>query len=179
MSGNEVQSIRMSETQNDPREPSNSPQHVHDNQKSLALEKAIHDAHARLNRPCQKEIEILQQRGAFYLPPEAVCDELVSAYFKWVAAIIPVVNRSQFMQKYNDPDDLPSLLLLQAILMAGSQVCNTHKSMDPKVSILYDASSYHTRAKALYDSNYEGDKAIVVQALVLMGWYCEGSEGRR
>jgi hypothetical protein len=38
--------------------------------------------------------------------------------------------------------------------------------------------TFYKRAKALYDANYEDDRVTIVQALVLLGWYWEGPEGK-
>lgn len=124
------------------------------------------------------EIEILHRRGAFLLPPRELCDELVEAYFKWVAPVVPIVNRNRFMRRYQDPHNPPSLLLLQAILLAGSRVCNNSKLMDQNGSTIPASTTFYKRAKALYDANYEDDRVTLVQALVLMGWYWEGPEGQ-
>ena len=123
------------------------------------------------------EIEILHQRGAFLLPPRALCDELVAAYFRWVAPVMPVISRSRFMRRYGDPKNPPSLLLLQAILLAGSRVCTNPQLMDPNGSTAPATMTFYKRAKALFDANYEEDRVTIVQALVLMGWYWEGPEG--
>lgn len=122
------------------------------------------------------EMEILGRRGAFLLPPKALCDELVDAYFEWVAPIVPVINRNRFMRQYRDPDNPPSILLLQAMLLAGSRVCNSQALMDANHSTTPAALTFYKRAKALYDANYEDDRVTIVQALVLMGWYWEGPE---
>ncbi|KAI9754358.1 MAG: Cutinase transcription factor 1 alpha [Chaenotheca gracillima] len=122
------------------------------------------------------EIEILHQRGAFLLPPRALCDELVDSYFKWVAPIVPVINRTRFMRRYRDPKNPPSLLLLQAVLLAGSRVCSNPQLMDANGSTTPAAMTFYKRAKALFDANYEDDRVTIVQALVLMGWYWEGPE---
>jgi hypothetical protein len=122
------------------------------------------------------EIDILHQRGAFLLPPRSLCDELVEAYFKWVAPIVPVINRNRFMKQYRDAKNPPSLLLLQAILLAGSRVCTNPQLMDANGSTTPAALTFYKRAKALYDANYEDDRVTIVQALVLMGWYWEGPE---
>jgi len=122
------------------------------------------------------EIEILHQRGAFLLPPRALCDELVEAFFKWVAPVVPVINRSRFMRQYRDPKNPPSLLLLQAVLLAGSRVCNNAQLMDSSGSTTPAAMTFYKRAKALYDANFEDDRVTIVQALILMGWYWEGPE---
>jgi hypothetical protein len=123
------------------------------------------------------EIEILHQRGAFLLPPRALCDELVEAFFKWVAPVVPVINRSRFMRQYRDPKNPPSLLLLQAVLLAGSRVCTNPQLMDSSGSTTPAAMTFYKRAKALFDANFEDDRVTIVQALILMGWYWEGPEG--
>ncbi|KAL8731426.1 MAG: hypothetical protein Q9166_003401 [cf. Caloplaca sp. 2 TL-2023] len=122
------------------------------------------------------EIAILHQRGAFLLPPRALCDELIDSFFRWVAPVCPVINRSRFMQRYGDPKNPPSLLLLQAMLLAGSRVCTNPQLMDANGSTTPAAMTFYKRAKALYDANYEDDRVTIVQALVLMGWYWEGPE---
>lgn len=124
------------------------------------------------------ELDILHQRGAFLLPPRALCDELVDAYFQWIAPVVPVINRSKFMRRYRDSKNPPSLLLLQAILLAGSRVCSNPQLMDANGSTTPAAMTFYKRAKALYDANYEDDRVTIVQALILMGWYWEGPEGK-
>lgn len=140
------------------------------------LPENIRGAKARVNDVDNMEIDILHQRGAFLLPPRALCDELVEAYFKWVAPVVPIVNRSRFMRQYRDPKNPPSLLLLQAILLAGSRVCTNAQLMDSSGSTAPAAMTFYKRAKALYDANYEDDRVAIVQAALLMGWYWEGPE---
>ena len=140
------------------------------------LPENVRGSRARLTELDNVEIDILHQRGAFLLPPRALCDELVESYFKWVAPIVPVINRSQFMKQYRDAKNPPSLLLLQAILLAGSRVCTNPQLMDANGSTTPAALTFYKRAKALYDANYEDDRVTIVQALVLMGWYWEGPE---
>lgn len=141
------------------------------------LPETVKGSRARLTELDNVEIDILHQRGAFLLPPRALCDELVESFFKWVAPVVPVINRSRFMRRYRDPKNPPSFLLLQAILLAGSRVCTNTQLMDADGSTTPAAMTFYKRAKALYDSNYEDDRVTIVQALVLMGWYWEGPEG--
>ncbi|KAL0638415.1 Transcriptional activator of fatty acid utilization [Maublancomyces gigas] len=140
------------------------------------LPENIRGSRARLTELDTIEIDILHQRGAFLLPPRALCDELVEAYFKWIAPIVPVINRSRFMRRYRDPKNPPSLLLLQSVLLAGSRVCQNPQLMDVTGSTTPAAMTFYKRAKALYDANYEDDRVTIVQSLVLMGWYWEGPE---
>lgn len=140
------------------------------------LPENVRGSRARLTELDNVEIDILHQRGAFLLPPRALCDELVDSYFKWVAPIVPVINKARFMKDYRDPKSPPSLLLLQAILLAGSRVCTNPQLMDANGSTTPAALTFYKRAKALYDANYEDDRVTIVQSLVLMGWYWEGPE---
>jgi hypothetical protein len=142
------------------------------------LPENVRGAKARVNELDNMEIEILHQRGAFLLPPRALCDELVEAFFKWVAPVVPVINRSRFMRLYRDPKNPPSLLLLQAVLLAGSRVCTNPQLMDSSGSTTPAAMTFYKRAKALYDANYEDDRVTIVQSVILMGWYWEGPEGK-
>lgn len=154
---------------------------VHDRQGSAdvvhyPLPENVRGSRARLTELDNVEIDILHQRGAFLLPPRALCDELIEAYFNWVHPIVPIVNRTRFMRQYRDPKNPPSLLLLQAVLLAGSRVCNNPQLMDANGSTTPAALTFYKRAKALYDANYEDDRVTIVQSLLLMGWYWEGPE---
>ncbi|KAI1639840.1 fungal-specific transcription factor domain-containing protein [Biscogniauxia mediterranea] len=154
---------------------------VHDRQGSsdvvhYPLPENVRGSRARLTELDNIEIDILHQRGAFLLPPRSLCDELIDAYFRWVHPIVPVINRTRFMRQYRDPKNPPSLLLLQAVLLAGSRVCNNPQLMDANGSTTPAALTFYKRAKALYDANYEDDRVTIVQSLLLMGWYWEGPE---
>ncbi|KAH9887140.1 fungal-specific transcription factor domain-containing protein [Xylariomycetidae sp. FL2044] len=154
---------------------------VHDRQGSsdvvhYPLPENVRGSRARLTELDNIEIDILHQRGAFLLPPRSLCDELIESYFRWVHPIVPVINRTRFMRQYRDPQNPPSLLLLQAVLLAGSRVCNNPQLMDANGSTTPAALTFYKRAKALYDANYEDDRVTIVQALLLMGWYWEGPE---
>ncbi|GAW10931.1 hypothetical protein ANO14919_002690 [Xylariales sp. No.14919] len=140
------------------------------------LPENVRGSRARLTELDNIEIDILHQRGAFLLPPRQLCDELIEAYFKWVHPIVPVINRTRFMRQYRDPKNPPSLLLLQAVLLAGSRVCQNQQLMDANGSTTPAALTFYKRAKALYDANYEDDRVTIVQSLLLMGWYWEGPE---
>ena len=141
------------------------------------LPENVRGTRAKLNELDNVELDILHQRGAFLLPPRGLCDELVEAFFTWVAPVVPVINRSRFMRKYGDSKNPPSLLLLQAILLAGSRVCKNPQLMDSNGSTTPAAMTFYKRAKALFDANYEDDRVTIVQATILMGWYWEGPEG--
>ncbi len=119
------------------------------------------------------ELQMLRQRGALSLPPPAVSDDLVRTYFKWVAPVMPIINKTRFMKQYRDPKNPPSLLLQQAVFLAATRACTNAQLMDSSGSTIPAATIFYKRAKALYESNYEDDRIAIVQALILMGWYWE------
>lgn len=116
------------------------------------------------------ELEILRARGVFSLPPKEVCDQLVDAFFTWVAPIVPIINKSSFTKRYHEPNNQPLILLMQTILLAGSRVCPSSTSLDSSTS---SETLFYQRAKALYDADYEKDRVTTVQSLILLGWYWE------
>ena len=134
-------------------------------------------AESKLRHLDEVEMGILHQRGAFLLPSRALCDELIESYFAWVAPIVPIINRSQFMRQYRDPKNPPSLLLMHALLLASTRVSTSAGIVDENGTTMAAAKTFYTRAKALLDAKYEDDQITLVQALVLMGWYWEGPQG--
>lgn len=131
---------------------------------------------SRLNELDNEEIEILKFRGAFLLPPRDLCDDIVEAYFEKIHPMMPFLNRSQFMRKYNDLVNPPSLLLLQSMLLAGSRVCKNPALLDSSGSPDLASLTFYKRAKALFDANYEKDSVVIVQSVLLLGWWWEGPE---
>ena len=143
----------------------------------FSLPDEIRGTSARQTELDKVEVDILEKRGAFMLPPRDLCDELVEAFFTWVWPVVPVVNKTAFMKRYRHAKNPPSLLLLQAILLAGTRVCNNQQLLGTDGTTTHAAMNFYTRAKALYDANYEDDRVTIIQSLILMGWYWEGPEG--
>jgi hypothetical protein len=131
---------------------------------------------SRLGEMDKEEVDILKIRGAFLLPSRELCDDIVESYFEKVHPIIPVINRTLFMRQYNDPTNPPSLLLLQAVLLCGSRVCQNPGLKDATGSSELASLTFYKRAKALYDANYELDRISLVQSTLLMGWWWENPE---
>jgi hypothetical protein len=120
-------------------------------------------------------VDILNQRHAFDLPSQAVCDALVDVFFKWIAPVLPVIDRHDFMHRYRNPQNPPSILLTQAVLMVASRFHHNGQSsgngvISPRV--------FYKKVKALYDAGYERDPTTVLQAVVLLGVYWDGPDGR-
>ncbi|CAH6720061.1 putative cutinase transcription factor 1 alpha [[Candida] jaroonii] len=122
------------------------------------------------------ELEILKIRGAFLLPDKDLALDLINTYFEKAAPLLPCVNRTEFMAKFNDPNDNPPLMLLQAVLLCGCRVSNNPLLLDSNNSNNLACLTFFRRAKALYETNYESDPITIVQTLLLIGTYWEGPE---
>ncbi|KAF4216132.1 hypothetical protein CNMCM8980_007495 [Aspergillus fumigatiaffinis] len=119
------------------------------------------------------DVDILNQRHAFDLPSQAVCDALVDVFFRWIAPVLPVISRHDFMRRYRNPQDPPSILLLQAVLMVASRF---HYNAQSSGNGVISPRIFYKKVKALYDAGYERDPTTVLQAVVLLGVYWDGPD---
>jgi transcriptional regulatory protein AMDR len=109
-------------------------------------------------------------KEAFYLPAPAVVDDLLENYFRIVNPGFPVIDQDIFMRQYRsrNPQDPPSLLVLQAVLLVGAHVSRAYPNRDEL------KSGFFRRAKMLFDARFEGNRDVVVQAALLLTWHSEG-----
>ncbi|EGY21153.1 cutinase transcription factor 1 alpha [Verticillium dahliae VdLs.17] len=126
--------------------------------------------------PHDIENRVLQQRGAFLIPPRQICDELIDSYFAWIHPVVPIINQTHFRRQYRDPLAPPSMLLLQSIFLASTHVCDNMTLRDADGSTKTMALTFYKRAKAFYDANHETDRVAIIQSMILIGWYWGGRE---
>lgn len=111
----------------------------------------------------EEDIRILQLQHAFELPPRPVREGLIDAFMKRCAPWMPIVERSWLAERHGNQ---PSLLLLQAVFLAGSRV-----SSAPAVAAYASPNEFYRRAKALFWSGYEKNTITVITAVLVMHWY--------
>ncbi|PGG97363.1 hypothetical protein AJ79_09236 [Helicocarpus griseus UAMH5409] len=111
----------------------------------------------------EDDIRMLQLQHAFDLPPRAVREGLMDAFMKRCAPWMPIVERSWLTERQGNQ---PSLLLLQAIFLAGSRV-----SSAAAVAAYASSNEFYRRAKALFWSGYEKNIITVITAVIVMHWY--------
>lgn len=111
-------------------------------------------------------------KEAFVLPSPVVVDELLRAYFTKINTGFPILDEQLFMSQYRgrDPQNPPSLLVLQAALMVGAHVSQSRPDRDELKAVFF------RRAKMLFDARFEWNRDVVVQAALLMTWHSEGVE---
>lgn len=104
------------------------------------------------------DLQMLRDQGAFELPPFSVQKELMASFNTHCAPWTPVVD-PRWMNESE-----PSMLLLQAIFLAGSRVSKAHLD--------YGSSEvFYRRAKLLFFFGGCDDPLISIVAACLLHWY--------
>ncbi|KAK2747399.1 hypothetical protein FQN55_005148 [Onygenales sp. PD_40] len=111
----------------------------------------------------EEDIRILHLQHAFDLPPRAVREGLIDAFMRRCAPWMPIVERSWLAERHGNQ---PSILLLQAVFLAGSRV-----SSSSAVSAYATSNEFYRRAKALFWSGYEKNTITVITAVCILHWY--------
>ncbi|OQD82549.1 hypothetical protein PENANT_c021G07776 [Penicillium antarcticum] len=105
------------------------------------------------------DLQMLRDQGAFEVPPLSVQNELMASFHAHCAPWTPVVD-----PKWLDESTPPSMLLLQAIFLAGSRVSKAHLD--------YGSSEvFYRRAKLLFFFGGCDHPLISIVAACLLHWY--------
>lgn len=105
------------------------------------------------------DLQMLRDQGAFELPPVSVQKELMASFNMHCAPWTPVVD-----PKWLDESAPRSMLLLQAIFLAGSRVSKAHLD--------YGSSEvFYRRAKLLFFFGGCDNPLISIVAACLLHWY--------
>lgn len=107
------------------------------------------------------DLRALNLHKAFDLPPRATRESLIDKYMQLCSPWMPIVERSWLEESGGEP---VSILLLQAVFLAGSRVTS---------NTLVHASSeeFYRRARALFFYNYEKNILFTIVALCLLQWW--------
>ncbi|KAH7272557.1 hypothetical protein NW759_003526 [Fusarium solani] len=124
------------------------------------------------SHPLARKIPSVPQE-ALQLPPKALADELVRAYFTHVNRGFPVVDEEEFMARYNGTDAYRqiSLPLFHAVCLVGAHVLSSRRE-DVK-AIKFD---FFRRAKLLFDCRFEQHRESYLQVALLLTWQCDNLE---
>lgn len=113
-----------------------------------------------------EDLQYLKVKGCFTLPPESA--DLITAYFRFVHPIFPVIDGALFLSQYNSYGfkGVNLLLLWSMFSVSASYVPNPQKKKCKE--------EYTNRAKLLFDLSHENDKIVLIQsALLLSFWFAD------
>ncbi|OAL37971.1 hypothetical protein AYO20_02804 [Fonsecaea nubica] len=137
------------------------------------------------------DLTFLRVKGCFSLPSPKVCECLLKHYFHYVHPLLPIVDANRVLTQYHHEGDAPcvNLLLLWSMFFAAANFASPELVQDAKYASrkamkrdLYQrAKSANFRGaliQLLYDSDYETDKIVVIQAALLLSYWFIDSEDR-
>lgn len=105
------------------------------------------------------DLQMLRDQGAYELPPVSVQKELMTSFHTHCAPWTPVVD-----PKWLDETAPRSMLLLQAIFLAGSRVSKAHLDYG-------SSETFYRRAKLLFFFGGCDNPLISIVAACLLHWY--------
>ncbi|KIX04742.1 uncharacterized protein Z518_05612 [Rhinocladiella mackenziei CBS 650.93] len=107
------------------------------------------------------DYQILELQKAFDLPQRSVRASLIDGFFTFCSQWTPIVDRSWLDE--GRVDNL-SLLLLNAVFLAGSRVSSTRLRAIP-------SEEFYRRARLLFILGHEKDVLTSIVALCLLNWW--------
>ncbi|KAK2602255.1 hypothetical protein N8I77_008804 [Diaporthe amygdali] len=129
------------------------------------------------------EIAYLQRKGALSIPDPPLQNALLQAYVEYVHPYMPLLELFDFLNLINAGDGQGgqvSLLLYHAVLFAGSafvkkKALSEHGYPNRKAA----RKIFFQRARLLYDFDYDSDRLVLVQALLLMTYWYETPDDQK
>ncbi|KAJ9643673.1 hypothetical protein H2204_001818 [Knufia peltigerae] len=127
-----------------------------------------------------EELEFLRVKGAFSIPPKDVCDKAVLAYFRNAHPLLPVLDAKSFLDSYSRRGcQGVRLILLWSILHVAASFLplDVVKRSGFQTKKAMKAAMYQ-HVKLLYDNNQESDQLVLVQAVLILGYWHPDSQDR-
>ncbi|KAJ9605303.1 hypothetical protein H2200_009960 [Cladophialophora chaetospira] len=117
----------------------------------------------------------MREKGVFETLPNQVEDEIIRCYFEHVHFFMPVVDAASFLDGYaTSRHELSPLLLWSMRLAAANFASSDLLSRAGYSSRRAMKTAMYERAKCLYDFDRGTDKLILIQSVILMGfWYTD------
>jgi len=131
------------------------------------------------NRILAEDLEYLQKKGAFLIPETSLRNELLRCYVQYVHPYLPLLELDDFLAavQKDDGSSTVSLLLFQAAMFAATAYIDMRylnvQGYDTRKAA---RKAFFSRVKLLYDFDYEIDRVIVVQSVLLMTYWYESPD---
>ena len=132
-----------------------------DSEVQFREEMASHHSLNTLARLSEVDYRILRLQNALDLPQRSVRSSLIDNFFKFCSPWTPIVESSWVDENRGSQ---PSLLLLNAIFLAGSRVSSTQL-------MTTSAEEFYCRARLLFILGHEADAMISIVASCLLNWW--------
>ncbi|KAK3945197.1 cutinase transcription factor 1 beta 2 [Diplogelasinospora grovesii] len=123
-----------------------------------------------------EDVKYLCAKGALTLPSTRLQNALLKAYVEYVHPYMPLMELHEFLAAINSRDGSAgqvSLFLYHAVMFVSAAFVDTRLLQEAGYEDKKTArKAFFTRTRLLYDFDYESDRLVLVQALLLMTyWY--------
>lgn len=107
------------------------------------------------------------------LPTQNIRDALVETFFQDIHPGFPIIDAERFLRQYQDPEDMPPLLLFHAVLLAAARISDHPMVATSRAAV---TAALYRRAKTLFELRHENDRVHLVQAALLLTWHSESAD---
>ncbi|KAH6892084.1 fungal-specific transcription factor domain-containing protein [Thelonectria olida] len=130
-----------------------------------------------------EDIKYLHVKGALSVPALPLQNALLQAYVEFVHPYMPLMDLGSFLGIISGRDGRNgqiSLFLYQAVMFAGSAFVDMKYLREGGYTTRKAArKSFFQKTRLLYDFDYESDRLILVQALLLMTYWYETPDDQK
>ncbi|KAI0814379.1 fungal-specific transcription factor domain-containing protein [Xylaria sp. FL0064] len=130
-----------------------------------------------------EDIDYLHAKGALSVPSFSLQKALLSAYTEYVHPYMPLLDLHDFLSIVDAQDGSrgqTSLFLYQAVMFCATAfVSNTALKEAGYASRKAARRAFFYKARLLYDFDYENDRLLLVQGLLLMTYWYETPDDQK
>ncbi|KAM0223530.1 hypothetical protein ACHAQD_003169 [Fusarium lateritium] len=130
-----------------------------------------------------EDVDYLKVKGALSVPTLPLQNALLQAYVEYVHPYMPLMDLNSFLGVISSRDGQngqTSLFLYQAVMFAASAFVDMKYLREGGYTTRKAArKSFFQKTRLLYDFDYESDRLVLVQALLLMTYWYETPDDQK
>ncbi|KAM0346059.1 hypothetical protein ACHAPU_005820 [Fusarium lateritium] len=130
-----------------------------------------------------EDVDYLKIKGALSVPTLPLQNALIQAYVEYVHPYMPLMDLNSFLGVISSRDGQngqTSLFLYQAVMFAASAFVDMKYLRESGYTTRKAArKSFFQKTRLLYDFDYESDRLVLVQALLLMTYWYETPDDQK
>ncbi|ATY61833.1 cutinase transcription factor 1 beta [Cordyceps militaris] len=130
-----------------------------------------------------EDVSYLQMKGALTLPAIPLQNALLQAYVEYIHPFMPLMDLHPFLSIVNNRNGFNgqmSLLLYHAVLFAATASVDMKRLREAGYTSRKAArKAFFQKTRLLYDFDYESDRLVLVQSLLLMTYWYETPDDQK
>ncbi|OAA75780.1 cutinase transcription factor 1 beta [Akanthomyces lecanii RCEF 1005] len=130
-----------------------------------------------------EDVSYLQMKGALTLPAIPLQNALLQAYVEYIHPFMPLMDLHPFLSIVNSRNGFNgqmSLLLYHAVLFAATASVDMRLLREAGYTSRKAArKAFFQKTRLLYDFDYESDRLVLVQSLLLMTYWYETPDDQK